>query len=217
MGTLHTVQPFRNRTDNTVAVLGQGLVLCWVYALLLRVIGVGDVLPPALLSLYLVVATIAVFVYAFYAVFVELRKKDSSANDTTTADEENAEIPPHELSAAHKHDPRRGSSPPGDPAELELTVLTGDEDENTKRTTSPWQLLGLCSADAELLDEESPENTKRGDDVAELLAQLAAQSKLIDTNAERMRAKDAAIREKDAEIGRLRAAASAAGAASHTS
>ena len=209
MGTLHTVQPFRNRTDNTVAVLGQGLVFCWVYALLLRVIGVGDVLPPALLSLYLVVATIAVFVYAFYAVFVELRKKDSSANDTTTADEENAEIPPHELSAAHEHDPRRGSSPPGDPAELELTVLTGDEDENTKRTTSPWQLLGLCSADAEL-DEESPENTKRGDDVAELLAKLAAQSKLIDTNAERMRA-------KDAEIGRLRAAASAAGAASHTS
>lgn len=209
MGTLHTVQPFRNRTDNTVAVLGQGLVLCWVYALLLRVIGVGDVLPPALLSLYLVVATIAVFVYAFYAVFVELRKKDSSANDTSTADEENAEIAPHELSAAHEHDPRRGSSSPGDPAELELTVLTGDEDENTKRTTSPWQLLGLCSADAEL-DEESPENTKRGDDVAELLAKLAAQSKLIDTNAERMRA-------KDAEIGRLRAAASAAGAASHTS
>ena len=98
-------------------------------------------------------------------------------------------------------------------------MLTGDEDENTKRTTRPWQLLGLCSADAEL-DEESPENTKRGGDVAELLAKLAAQSKLIDTsdtNAERMRAKDAAIREKDAEIGRLRAAASAAGAASHTS
>ena len=60
-------------------------------------------MPPALLSLYLVVATIAVFVYAFYAVFVELRKEDSSANDTTTADEENAEIAPNELSVAHEH------------------------------------------------------------------------------------------------------------------
>ena len=79
---LLTVRPFREETDNSVAISGQALVYLWVYLLLLRIIRVGEGAPTFVGSAVLVVTTIGLFIFAVHAIYAQLRllKTDESEN-----------------------------------------------------------------------------------------------------------------------------------------
>ena len=82
VSTLYTAQPYRQSTDNTVAVLGQALVYSWTFMLLLRIVRVGEGGATVVGGVALVAATFALFAFALYAIRSDLRKAAVSAKGT---------------------------------------------------------------------------------------------------------------------------------------
>ena len=188
VSVLYTAQPFRERSDNAVAVLGQALVYAWMFVLLLRVIRVGEGGPTVAGCFALVVATIGLFAFALHAIYSDLRKADTSAKDES-ASESNLEDEGSDDETT-PGEPQRGGSSPQETEEIGVTVVSIEDERLAApgNTKSPWELLGLCAAEPEMT-RESPADTHGSEEVAVLLARLNAQTKLI--------------QERDQEIARL--------------
>ena len=87
-GVLYSVQPYREDTDNLVSVSGQVLIFCWVYFLLVRVIGVLKGIWTVLGGVALVAASIGLFTYALRVVYTDCEKMAASTKDAPATTEE---------------------------------------------------------------------------------------------------------------------------------
>ena len=206
---LQEARPYRNNSDNEVAVAAQYCVLCWCFSVVLRYAGVTDRKTLVALGTMLIVATVALFGFAFWRVSTEVKllraerrasfaedlpaTEDRDRMDDISDDEEDESAPP---------EPGSGGKSPRD---IEMTAITTAADDRRSpapapgRTTSSWHvhLLGLCTADSELSGDALADDQSQtsSDGTAELQRKVVEQSKLI--------------REKDAEIARLSANATA--------
>ena len=180
---------------------------------MLRDVGIFD--PRALVSMgvVLIVATVGVFAFALVRTSNELkllRSADEPTDEETSDDSyggmmlsggAETELPSRGRTDA---EPKRGANSPHDASiKLDVATVSEQQGEASRKTTSSWQLFGLCSADPTLVGDSSGGTDSNSDEVAVLLARLEEQSRLLRKNDEALRAKDQAIQEKDAEIVRL--------------
>ena len=202
---LYTAQPYRQSSDNSVAVLGQALVYCWLFLLLLRVVSVGGDRATVAGCSLLVAVTIGLFAFALHAIYSDLRKVDMKAKNMppTATSEPVSENESPGAEAAHSELQRERNLPREVGKETELSMVPV-EDGHLPISNSPWELLGLCAADPEMT-RDSPEDAHGSDEVTVLLARLDAQSKLVRDLRKSSFEKDEMIREKDKEIARFEA------------
>ena len=146
---LQRVQPYRQRTDNTVVISGQTLVYLWIFLLLLRIVRVGTDGPTVVGCVVLVIATTGLFAFALHAVYTEV-KTNASANGTTeNVCEEIDEADSDEIEAG---EPQGRESP----ADEEKTK----EPDTMISSALPWPSIltigsgALCGA--ETTDDDSP-------------------------------------------------------------
>lgn len=205
VSTLYTAQPYRQSTDNTVAVLGQALVYSWTFMLLLRIVRVGEGGATVVGGVALVAATFALFAFALYAIRSDLRKAAVSAKGTPsvvatgTPSVATSEDEGFDDKTSSTERECGGNSPLQETGEIEVNVVSIDERSAVlSNMESPWQLLGLCAAEPDITAD-----THGSNEVAVLLARLDAMAKLIREKDDTMREKDKTIREKDKEIARL--------------
>lgn len=170
---LYTVQPFREKTDNTVVVLGQALVYSWIFVLLLRIVRVGEGGPTVAGCVALVAATIGLFAFALHAIYSQLRKMNTGTDDPPAVEEDSGdETVPGET----KH----GGNSPQEMEEIGVTIVSTDDDERLSTTApstkSAWELFGLCAAEPEAT-QDAPAGSQGSDEVATLLAKIEAQKK----------------------------------------
>ena len=180
VGTLLLVKPYRDRSNNTVAVVGQIVVFLWINFLLYRVIGVAEGVLVTTGGVILILATIAWLIFATHAVYADLCKADSSIPATT--DEENS------TSGEISNEQRHGSSSPRD-TEVELAVnLSASHDHPATSPgpgASPWQLFSLCAAAPEPVGESSED------------AIAAALARRVDSLVKELATKDGVLKQKD--------------------
>ena len=204
---LQEAQPYRRGSDNEIEVLAQYCIFLWCFSVVFRDMGISDLNVLLTMGIVLIVATFAVFGFALWRASTELKllrseQQESSADDVPTVTETAEDsVSPTEAKGG-------GNSPQDTTIEVDVmsTAVNNQHDGGaapSKTPKSPWQLLGLCSADSELGDHSADDAHSSRGEVAKLLAKLEEQSKACD---EALRAKDQVIREKDAEIRRLAAA-----------
>ena len=183
VSVLYATQPYRHSSDNTVVVLGQALVYSWLFVLLLRIVRVGEGGPTIVGCVALVAATVGLLAIALCTVYSDIRKAVANAEDASAAASE-SKLEDESLDDEALGESRHGGNPPQETDEVELSVMSVEDERLAARDDpkSPWELLGLCAAE--------PETN------GELLTRLDAQSKL-------MREKDQTIRERDAKIEEL--------------
>ena len=75
--------PYRNPTDNTTALLAQGVVFLWCFFLVLRDAGVFDGWPPAILGTLLTLVTVTVWCHALRCAYVEAFANETCADDAS--------------------------------------------------------------------------------------------------------------------------------------
>ena len=165
---LHTAQPYRESTDNTVVVSGQTLVYWWLFLLLLRIVRVGEGGATIFGCVALVAATAGVFVFALHAILSELRKVDMIGEGSTaatsisvTSDDDEGGSSGDGTDETAPAEPKRGEESPQDTEEIELTVVSRHDDEHLtapSHAKSPWEFLGLCSAEPEMT--QTPEGAQ---------------------------------------------------------
>ena len=78
--------PYRNPTDNTTALLAQGVVFLWCFFLVLRDAGVFDGWPPAILGTLLTLVTVTVWCHALRCAYVEAFAEVVDATDASNYD-----------------------------------------------------------------------------------------------------------------------------------
>ena len=79
IAVLYSVQPFRSQSDNTVVVAGQAVVYLWVYALLIRIMGIGGETPTFIGGVSLVAVTVALFALALHSMYTDIRAEEASS------------------------------------------------------------------------------------------------------------------------------------------
>jgi len=213
---LQEAQPYRRGSDNQVELLAQYCVFLWCFSVVLRDMGISD--PNLLLSMgiFLIVITVSVFVFAFWRVRAELKslQSEQKGNGGEDDDPASSEIDEAESDAGMvRHDPeqqspaelKRGGNSPKDASEQ--TTASNKHGEASSKPKSPWQLLGLCAAESEIELGDSSEDAQGADGTTALLARLAEKDEALREIGEALRARDAALLEKDAEITRLAALA----------
>ena len=148
MGALQVFRPFREDSDNTIVICGQGLIFLWIYFLLLRIVGVGQGTLAVLGGVALVMATIGFFTFASYEIRAQLlRKTNDASNEDETVDnskemiandgeeeggssQEGAE--PQEIGA--NEEPSHGHISPQD---IEIELATADTDGEGDKPEGP--------------------------------------------------------------------------------
>ena len=161
--------------------------------------GISDPKVIFSMGIFLIVATVSIFAFAFWRVRAELKLLRSEQNETREGDEENAQtesdtgtvLNPEQQPAEPPTEAKRGGSSPQDSL---VTTVSEEQRQTSTKPKSQWGLFGLCAAESEIQLEDSPEDTHGGSGgTAALLARLAE--------------KDDALRKKDEEIVRLAASA----------
>ena len=81
---LQEAQPYRRGSDNEIELLAQYCVFLWCFSIVFRDMGISD--PKILLSMgiFLIVATVGVFLFAFWRVRAELKLLRSEQKEVET-------------------------------------------------------------------------------------------------------------------------------------
>ena len=148
LATLHIIKPYRDPSDNTVAVMGQVAIFLWIYTLLLRVIGVVKGVSAVLCGVSLVIASTSVFVFAVHAIRTAWLKAESSSNDppvNTTEDDLDTVLAAESSGGIWAS----GAESPQE-VEIEMTEIDDQRDTEPSRALSLWAMLGICAAETEV-------------------------------------------------------------------
>lgn len=154
------LSPYRRASDNHVALLAQVLLFCWVFVLMLRIVGVfNNPVAATTIGLLLCVATAAVFVAALILADMDRRNdkhaKYSDSNEMPTvvsaeeSNNETSEKEPEEVEAGQS----QGHESPAEEEKIE------HPESSQPSSSSPWSLLALGSGTlcgAETTDDTAP-------------------------------------------------------------
>ena len=102
LGALHLAQPFRDQSDNTVAVLCQVTAFLWLYVLQQCVIDVMQGAPMIVFGSLLVFATIGLFLFVAHAAWMEDHEVDGSVAKSEGSIDDDGDVEtdldsPHEI------------------------------------------------------------------------------------------------------------------------